>query len=150
VDADLDTLATALYVKIDDSLRADPSLGRWRPAVGICPKLTDAELLTLCVLQALGGFVSDARFLRHARVHLSAAFPYLPAQSGYNKRVRAAIPQLKALIGDPGGRHRLVLRRRLGDGLDAGGVRAFPAHCPPLEVAGFGSYGYCASHSRFF
>jgi hypothetical protein len=53
---------------------------------GICPKLTDAELLTLRVLQALGGFVSDARFLRHARVHLSAAFPYLPGQSGYKAR----------------------------------------------------------------
>ena len=52
----------------------------------------------MCVLQALGGFVSDARFLRHARVHLMDAFPYLPAQPGYNKRVRKSIPQLKALI----------------------------------------------------
>src|SRR5207237_1427421 len=97
VDAELDTLATALYVKIDDALKDNPRLARRRPAVGICPKLSDAELLTLCVLQALGGFVSDARFIRHARVHLDA-FPYLPEQPGYNKRVRAAIPQLKALI----------------------------------------------------
>src|SRR5947209_1164638 len=64
VDAELDTLATALYVKIDDALKDNPGLAPWRPAVGICPKLSDAELLTLCVLQALGGFVSDARFLR--------------------------------------------------------------------------------------
>src|SRR5437879_9490117 len=98
VDTDLDTLATALYVKIDDSLKIDPRLARRRPAVGICPKLSDAELLTLCVLQALGGFVSDARFLRHARVHLKDAFPYLPEQPGYNKRVRAAIPQMTARI----------------------------------------------------
>ena len=108
MDTDLDTLATALYVKIDDSLKADPRLGRWRPAVGICPKLTDAELLTLCVLQALGGFVSDARFLRHARVHLSAAFPYLPAirlqQAG-----PGSDPPAEGADPDPGGRHRLVL-----------------------------------------
>ena len=98
MDTDLDALATALYVKIDDSLKTDPRLARRRPAVGICPKLSDAELLTLCVLQALGGFVSDVRFLRHARVHLMDAFPYLPAQPGYNKRVRKSIPLLKALI----------------------------------------------------
>src|SRR5207245_6758165 len=98
VDAELDTLATAPYVKIDDARKDDPGLAPWRPVVGICPKLSDAELLTLCVLQALGGFVSDARFLRHARAHLLGAFPYLPGQPGYNKRVRKAIPQLKAMI----------------------------------------------------
>ena len=98
MDAELDTLATALYVKIDDALKDNPGLAPRRPVVGICPKLSDAELLTLCVLQALGGFVSDARFLRHARAHLLGAFPYLPNQPGYNKRVRKAIPQLKAMI----------------------------------------------------
>jgi hypothetical protein len=35
VDADLDTLATALYVTIDDLLSAAPELAPWRPAVGI-------------------------------------------------------------------------------------------------------------------
>ncbi|MGH3716959.1 MAG: IS982 family transposase, partial [Micromonosporaceae bacterium] len=46
---DLDTLATALYVKIDDELKASPQLNRWRPRVGIAPKITDAELMTLAV-----------------------------------------------------------------------------------------------------
>jgi hypothetical protein len=40
VDADLDTLATALYVTIDDALQHAPELRPWRPAVGIAPKLT--------------------------------------------------------------------------------------------------------------
>ena len=38
VDTDLDTLATALYVKVDDALMDDPRLTRWQPAVGIAPK----------------------------------------------------------------------------------------------------------------
>ncbi len=63
MDADLDTLATALYVKIDDELKIRPELGRSRPEVGLCPKLSDAELLTLAVIQALLGF---------SRVHRSA------------------------------------------------------------------------------
>jgi len=53
VGIDLDTLATALYVKIDDALKDHAGLVPRRPAVGIAPKLADAELLTLCVLQAL-------------------------------------------------------------------------------------------------
>ncbi|WUL63304.1 hypothetical protein OG943_26150 [Amycolatopsis sp. NBC_00345] len=44
---DLDTLATALYVTTDDLLTATPQLAPWRPTVGIVPRLTDAELVTL-------------------------------------------------------------------------------------------------------
>ena len=39
MDADLDTLATALYVTIDDALQAAPELRPWWPTVGIAPKL---------------------------------------------------------------------------------------------------------------
>ena len=35
MDADLDTLATALYVRTDDLLKAAPERAPWRPAVGI-------------------------------------------------------------------------------------------------------------------
>src|SRR5436305_9795227 len=34
VHVDLDTLATALYVRIDDEMKVSPQLNRWRPAVG--------------------------------------------------------------------------------------------------------------------
>jgi len=98
VDTDLDTLATALYVTIDDTLKAAPELAPWRPAVGITPKLTDAELLTVAVMQALLGDVSEARWLRAARTRLRPMFPYLPRQSGYCKRLKAAVPQLKYFI----------------------------------------------------
>src|SRR6266542_1249098 len=87
VDADLDTLATALYVTIDDLLKQAPHLAPWRPRVGIQPKLTDAELVTLAVMQALLGFTSEARWLRHARRHLRHLFPYLPGQSGYRSEL---------------------------------------------------------------
>jgi len=36
VDADLDTLATALYVTVDDLLQQAPHLAPWRPAVEWC------------------------------------------------------------------------------------------------------------------
>lgn len=85
MDADLDTLATALYVKTDDLLRFTPERGPWRPAVGIAPLISDAELVTLPVIQALLGFTSEARWLRFATTHLRHLFPHLPQQPGYNK-----------------------------------------------------------------
>jgi hypothetical protein len=63
-------------------------VGTGTTTVGITPKLTDAELLTLAVLQALLGFTSEARFIRHAHTHLRPWFPYLPDRPGYNKRLR--------------------------------------------------------------
>ena len=104
VDTDLDTLATALYVKVDDALKDDPRLTRWRPAVGIAPKLSDTELITLSVIQAFLGFTSETRFLRFAREHLSHLFP-LPARPVGLQQTLAGggIPAQRI---DPGARHR--------------------------------------------
>ena len=38
MDADLDTLAMALYVRTDDLLKAPPERAPWRPKIGIAPK----------------------------------------------------------------------------------------------------------------
>jgi hypothetical protein len=150
VDADLDTLATALYVTIDDALQHAPELRPWRPAVGIAPKLTDAELLTLAVMQALLGYVSEARWLRYARAHLHGLFPYLPGQSGYNKRLRAAFPLLRYFV------------RALAADTDLWSDTVWIADSTPIEcgrsrdtvrrsaLAGWAGYGYCRSHTRWF
>ena len=62
--ADLDTLAAAFYVVADDSLKAHPERVPFRPRIGISPKISDAEVMTLALMQALLGFVSEARWLR--------------------------------------------------------------------------------------
>jgi hypothetical protein len=56
VRTDLDTLLTALYVKIDHWLGKPRRTGR-------PPKLSDAELVTLAVAQVLLGVRSVARWL---------------------------------------------------------------------------------------
>ncbi len=150
MDVDLDTLCTALYVKIDDELKIRPELGRWRPNIGLCPRITTAELITLAVLQALLGFSSETRFLRHAHDHLVHLFPYAPNQSGYNKRLRAAASQLRALI-------RVLAQDTDLWGDDTWMVDSTPIECgrsretaKRSELVGFAGYGYCASHSRYF
>jgi hypothetical protein len=143
VTTNLNTLLTALYVKIDDHL------GR-RTRAGRPPKLSDAELLTLAVAQVLLGVRSEARWLRFVPAHLPGAFPYLPGQSGYNKRLRGALPLIKQLI------------RVLARDTDLWADPVWVADSTPIEcarsrptvkrsnLAGWAGYSYCASHSRFF
>lgn len=53
MDTDLDTLATALYVRVDDLLRDRPELVPPRPRVGLLPKRSDAEAAPLAAMLAL-------------------------------------------------------------------------------------------------
>jgi hypothetical protein len=47
-------------VTCDDFLADNPHLRPWWPKIGLRPRLTDAELVTLVVLQALRGFTFEA------------------------------------------------------------------------------------------
>lgn len=97
--ATLDDLVLALCVMTDDLLMAHPEQLPPRPEVGFAPKISDAELITLAVMQALAGITSERRWLRHAHTHLSGLFHYLPGQPGYNKRLRKLAPTMRWLIG---------------------------------------------------
>jgi hypothetical protein len=150
VTTDMDTLATALYVKTDDLLKDSPQLAPRRPETGISPKLSDAELVTLAVMQALLGFASEARWLRHARAHLRPLFPYLPQQPGYNKRLRAAAATIRHCI-------RVLAADTTIWADDVWVVDSTPVECgrsretaKRSDLAGWAEYGYCASHSRYF
>ena len=146
MNTDLDTLLTALYVTTDDYLKAFED----RPRPGQPKALTDAELVTLAVAQALLGFHSQTRWLRYAHVHLRAMFSYLPNQSGYNKRLRAALPLVKTMIR--------VLARESDFWFDNHPiVDSTPVPCGASrptahrsDLAGWAHYGYCASHTRYF
>ncbi len=141
--ADLDSLLTALYVLVDDLLPARSGPGRR-------PRITDAELVALAVAQIFLGCHSERRFLRLARQRLAHLFPYIPKQSGYNKRLRALAPRICAVINhlarvSPSFCERLRL------------LDSTPVPCGASRetvkrsaLAGWAAYGYCASHSRYF
>jgi DDE family transposase len=146
----LDTLATALYVRVDDALKASPELAPRRPAVGIAPTLSDAELVTLAVMSALLGYTSERRWLRRAGRDFRHLFPYLPQQSGYNKRLRAACFLVTHMI-------RMLAQDTSLWSDDVWVVDSTPVGCGcsretarRSDLAGWAQYGYCASHSRYF
>ena len=142
MDADLDTLCTVVYCTADDLLPEARRNAR--------RKLSDAEVVTLCVAQAIMGIPSDRRFLRAARRQLGHLFPDLPRQAGYFKRRRRLTDAIEWLLAhfaaqSPGASDDLLL------------IDWAPVECARSretvkrsalgELAG---YGYCASHSRWF
>jgi hypothetical protein len=150
VDNDIETLATALYVKIDDMLADWPDLAPERPADGMAPTLGDAELLTMAVMSALLGFTSERRWLRYVTENLAGMFPRRIGQSGYNKRMRKAFSLFMRVI------RMLAMDTSLWSD-DVWVVDSTPVECGRSrettrrsDAAGWAEYGYCASHSRYF
>ena len=90
MDADLDLLLIAVYVTADDLLPEKPGNAK--------RSVTDAEVVTLCVAQAIMGIPSDRRFLRVASKHLCHLFPKIPGQAGYFKRRRRLVDTLEWLM----------------------------------------------------
>ncbi len=142
MDADLDTLCTVIYCTADDLLPEARANARRR--------VTDAELVTLCVAQVIMGIPSDRRFLAVARKRLVHLFPELPGQPAYWKRRRRLADAIEWLMGvfagqSPGFSDDLLL------------VDSTPVPCAASRetvkrsaLADAAGYGYCAAHSRWY
>jgi len=149
MDADLDLLLIAVYCMVDDLLPKRPGNARRR--------ITDAEVITLCVAQAMMGIPSDPRFLMAARRRLGHLFPHLPERSAFHKRRLRLSGAIEGLIAEfarhsPGFYDNMLL------------VDSTPVECARSRetvkrggqssladaISNAADYGYCASHSRFF
>jgi len=76
--ASMEEQMTAVYVLVDDYLKAHPKATPWRRANNNHPAFTDAEGITLGLLQGCLGAASLKRPYRFAAGNLRAAFPHLP------------------------------------------------------------------------
>jgi hypothetical protein len=88
--ADLDLLLTAVFCAADDLLPARAKNARRR--------ITDAEVITLCVAQAVLGISSDRRFLRAAKRQLEGLFSVLPTQDAFWKRRARLSEQIERVM----------------------------------------------------
>jgi hypothetical protein len=149
MDADLDLLLIAVYCTVDDLLPRRPGNARRR--------ISDAEVITLCLAQAIMGIPSDPRFLAAAARRLCHLFPHLPERSAFHKRRLRLSGTIETLIAEfakhsPGFYDDMLL------------VDSTPVECArsreTVKRGGHSSltdalsnaadYGYCASHSRLF
>ena len=142
--SDLDTLLTALYVKIDDEIGDTRWLGR-------PPRLTDSELVCLAVAQAMLGFASESRWLRFVHSRLGGDVPVRPEAAGLEQAAAGGACRWSS------GRYG-YWRSDTDFWFDNHWIiDSTPVECgrsrPTVkrsDLAGWAGYGYCASHSRFF
>src|SRR5213594_2668144 len=140
--SDLDLLCITVYCTADDLLPERPRNARRR--------LSDAEIVTLCVAQVVMGIPSDRRFLRAARRQLGHLFPHLPRQDALHRRRARLAETIEWLIGvfaaqSPGASDDLLL------------LDSTPVECGRSlettrrsQLADICGYGYSRSHSRWF
>jgi Transposase DDE domain len=140
--ADLDLLLTAVFCTADDLL-PDKAKNAKR-------SVTDAEVVTLAVAQAIMRIDTDREFLAVARQRLAHLIPRLPNQPGYWKRRHRLSDTIEWLIGvfaadSPGHTDQIVL------------LDSTPVECGRSletarrsQLADACGYGYCKSHSRWF
>ena len=147
MDANLDLLLTIVYCIADDFLPKRPGNAR--------RKITDAEIVALCIAQAIMGIPSDPRFFG-AATRLGICSRSCPpatrstsagcgsrADRGDDRPLRASEPRVHG--------------RTAAGRLHPGRVRPLPRNGQARRassladaLANAADYGYCASHSRHF
>ena len=142
MDADLDTLCTVVYCTADDLLPEARANAR--------RQVTDAELVTLCVAQAIMGIPSDRRFLAVAASASSISSRSCPARPATPSAVAASLTRSSGSWRTSRSRARALATnccsstRPRSSAAEAGRRSSVR---PSAESAG---YGYCAAHSRWF
>jgi hypothetical protein len=144
MDADLDLLLIAVFCTADDLPLVTPCNAR--------RIVTDAEVVTLCVAQAIIAITSDPRLVAVAAKRLTHLFP-----RGFYKRREALSDTIEALI-DEFARHTpgysddalLVDSTPIESCRSRQTVKRGGASSLDDALANAADYGYCASHSRYF
>jgi transposase len=89
---------TEIYCFIDDFLRARPALSRWRRSPHDAPAFTDAEVLTIALLQADVGTDTLKRTYDLVAGNWRAAFPRLPSYAQWLARLHRLGGHVGALL----------------------------------------------------
>ena len=87
-----------IYCFVDDHLKAHPRLARWRRSPNDEPPFTDAEVITLALLQGPLGVASLKQTYRLVAANWAGAFPRLPSYAQWLNRLHRLCAQVGALL----------------------------------------------------
>ena len=107
----IDHLATEIYTFTDDGLKMQPRLAHWRRSNNRRVAFTDAEVLTIALLQPALGLISLKHAFELVRDNLAGAFPHLPSYAQW-------LARLHALGGLSGHLMQVAARRALSEEAD--------------------------------
>jgi len=102
--ASIEIQMTAVYVFVDDYLKAHPGATQWRRSNHHDPAFTDAEVITIALLQGCLGVPTLKQSYRYVAAALRSAFPQLPCYARWLARLHALSAVLGQLIQAATGR----------------------------------------------
>jgi hypothetical protein len=70
---------TEIYCFVDDFFKTHPRLAQWRHSPNACPHFSDAEVLTIALLQGVFEVATLKQTYRLVAQNWSRAFPQLPS-----------------------------------------------------------------------
>jgi len=145
-----DTVLTILYVLVDDWYKIEGKflVGR---TVGVKPRLSDSEMLTLMLAQDFVPYPGETQYLGFIRANYLALFPQLLDQSQYNRRARrlrgVVEPLRRAGLAHLGVTHPEYLLLDTKP-VPVVGYNRNKSHSEFLDKA---AYGYCSARKlRYF
>lgn len=89
---------TTLYVLVDDFLKARPTLWAWRRSPNNAPAFTDAEVLTVALMQGCLEVATLKQTYRIIAENFGDAFPCLPSYGQWLARLHALSPLVGMLV----------------------------------------------------
>lgn len=94
----VDHQMTEIYCFVDESLKAQPTLEQWRHSPHAFPHFSDAEVLTVALLQGVFEVASLKQTYRLVAYNWRAAFPRLPSYKQWLTRLHQLLPHVGSLL----------------------------------------------------
>lgn len=89
---------TELYCYLDEYFKAAPQQARWRHSPNQCPSFTDAEVLTIGLMQGCLGVATLKQTYRLLATNYASAFPRLCSYQQWLTRLHQLAPVLSRLL----------------------------------------------------
>ena len=115
MDHSVDHQMTEIYCFVDEFLKTHPRLANWRRSPHAQPQFSDAEVLTIALLQ---GVLAVARLKQTSRLvarKWGSAFPFLPTYPQGMARVHPLGPHVGRVLASTGGHATSAARLYLID-----------------------------------
>jgi transposase len=94
----IDHQVTVIYTFIDDFLRTHPAWAQWRQSNNANPKFSDAEVLTIALMQGYFGCATLKQAYLLVKANASPAFPHLCSYQQWIARLHALEPLVGRLV----------------------------------------------------
>jgi transposase len=94
----VDDHMTEIYYFVDEFLKQHPLLAHWRHSPHAQPQFSDAEVLTLALLQGVFEVATLKQTYRLVAHNWRTAFPHLPSYKQWLHRVHTLLPHVSGLL----------------------------------------------------